>query len=412
MGFRDWIASNQELVVSILKIGGIVLAAGAAISVLGTVFGVLGTILSFVGGVIGAVVAVIGFLLSPIGLAVAAVVTLGAAFLYICGFGDLLGNLLDTFQATMGGIFNAIKAGDLGLAARIAWDGLKVIWLQSTGWVSKTWHNFWNALIDVALGMWALLMVGLSEGWYGIKVGWAEAIGFIRKLWTDMKMVAVIAWNSVTGAIINAVATAWNALADLINGASDALDKIGAGFGHVGKMDTVDIGAKNKQATDEADAEKAAISKDTQDTESKAKQEATARDKETLDAFQKGLDKRNAEQAAREKKNADEIAAAQKDLTDANKQAAEEAKATQDRAQKATAKAPEFDPSKYKDKFNAAGMALEEAKVSVAGTFNAEAADRMGMGSAADRTAKATEQTAENTKKLLNKVGQNELVFQ
>ena len=50
--------------------------------------------------------------------------------------------------------------------------------------------------------------------------------------------------------------------------------------------------------------------------------------------------------------------------------------------------------------------------INALGTFNAMAAFGMGAGSAMDRTAKATEQTAENTEKLLRKAGTNQIAFE
>ena len=52
-----------------------------------------------------------------------------------------------------------------------------------------------------------------------------------------------------------------------------------------------------------------------------------------------------------------------------------------------------------------------QAKTSVVGTFNASAAYGLGQGNAADRTARATEETARNTKKLLNKESTPVLTF-
>jgi hypothetical protein len=49
---------------------------------------------------------------------------------------------------------------------------------------------------------------------------------------------------------------------------------------------------------------------------------------------------------------------------------------------------------------------LGDTKVSVLGTFNAAGIRGLGGGNAADRTAKATEETAKNTRRLLRQPGQ------
>ena len=49
----------------------------------------------------------------------------------------------------------------------------------------------------------------------------------------------------------------------------------------------------------------------------------------------------------------------------------------------------------------------------VGGPFSAEAAGGMGLGSsAAERTAKASEETAKNTRKIIQQLDQNEMAFE
>ena len=53
----------------------------------------------------------------------------------------------------------------------------------------------------------------------------------------------------------------------------------------------------------------------------------------------------------------------------------------------------------------------EAQKIGVRGTFNAAAIQGLAAGDAADRTAKATEETAKNTKKLLQAAQTGGLTF-
>ena len=59
------------------------------------------------------------------------------------------------------------------------------------------------------------------------------------------------------------------------------------------------------------------------------------------------------------------------------------------------------------------GDVLTEAasKISVTGTFNAMGSWGLGTGNAAERTAKATEETARNTKRLLDEARNNGVAF-
>ncbi len=56
-------------------------------------------------------------------------------------------------------------------------------------------------------------------------------------------------------------------------------------------------------------------------------------------------------------------------------------------------------------------LSRQAAKIDVQGTFNAAAAAGLAAGGAAERTAKGTEETARNTKKLVNKAQQGGLTF-
>ena len=68
---------------------------------------------------------------------------------------------------------------------------------------------------------------------------------------------------------------------------------------------------------------------------------------------------------------------------------------------------------KVKESLAGLGDTLDRAseKVSVQGTFNAAAIRSLEAGTAADRTAKATEETAKNTKKIVKAAEEGGLVF-
>jgi cysteinyl-tRNA synthetase len=70
----------------------------------------------------------------------------------------------------------------------------------------------------------------------------------------------------------------------------------------------------------------------------------------------------------------------------------------------------EFDPRKIQDMLSGVGAAARQ-NLSVTGTFSAVAAWGLGTGNAMDRTARATEQTAKNTRRLLDEVRGNEMAF-
>ena len=69
--------------------------------------------------------------------------------------------------------------------------------------------------------------------------------------------------------------------------------------------------------------------------------------------------------------------------------------------------------TELQEKLSEAGQGLQAAadKVSVSGTFNVFGLRGMSGGSAADRTASATEETAKNTKRLLDEAHHGGLQF-
>lgn len=98
----EWIAENQNLVLTIAAIGLAVLAFGAVLITLGAIasglaiaMGVLTTIMSVFG-------VVMAFVLSPITLVVAAIVALAAAVAWLTGFGTGIGTWLKDLMTVEG----------------------------------------------------------------------------------------------------------------------------------------------------------------------------------------------------------------------------------------------------------------------------------------------------------------------
>lgn len=82
---REWMQQNQSVVLSALKVVGVIGLVGTALVALGVsgsamalVFGGIASIVSAVGTVIGILGSVIGALISPIGLAIAGIGALAA----------------------------------------------------------------------------------------------------------------------------------------------------------------------------------------------------------------------------------------------------------------------------------------------------------------------------------------------
>jgi hypothetical protein len=336
----DWTKENRGLIVSAAKVGLVIAGIGVAVTALGYAFGVLGVIvtaakvawvaLTLVMAAANVVMAATEALVLAIGapewLAVAAgiavVVAAGAGlvalFVYLKSEGDVVGWLGEQFQNTANdaieawdGLADAIKAGDVTLAIRIAWAFIKLEFARGKAWVLDTWDD---------------MILGMATGLYTMALG-------VKTIWTSI------------------------------------LAYLKAGL----------IGLKVFTHQLSAEAGEAALKQLAADT--RARKAGDAEDaRKHIEAATKIID-------AQKKGRQDDIEAAQKELHDLRGEAAEKVA----RAKEAPAgiePAP-VEPLKVLQ------------KADVAGTFNATIAGQMGFGHGlAERTANATEETAENTRDM------------
>ena len=188
----DWFASNQKLVLWAVKIGAAIVAAGTAIVAIGSVLGGLGTILGVVAGgfatlgtVVSIVMGLIGAVLSPIGLLLAGLAALVGYLLYSSGALETLSSGFQTLKtdatAAFGGIADALKAGDIGMAMKVLWSVIKLEWTRGTNWISEIWDSMTSYLVD----RWAAAQQSVSsffiKAWGGLQMIFIEIIsGFLR----------------------------------------------------------------------------------------------------------------------------------------------------------------------------------------------------------------------------------------
>jgi len=352
-----WIKQNKQAVVTAAKIALGVLAVGAALiavglllALAGAAFGGLAAIVTGVGAVIGSVVAAFGFLISPIGLVIAAVALATVAFLKFSGggskalefLGDKFGALRGIVSKTLGGIGDALAAGDIALAAKVLWAGLKLTFLEGTKEISE---SFASAFLVMRLVM-------------------VDALAIMQRLWTSFASGVQSVWEKTVNAVAKGVT--------VVLGVFDS---------------SLDVEAANRQLDADSMANLDAIAKR---TEAELKRINEIRDLSTAGVL-------------------DDAANKMQDRIDALKQAKDdldkllkEAKNARDASDAADANAPKK-PNRFDafiDKFDAIGEGIMRS-VETRGTFNALAAQGLASGAdAADRTAKATEQTAINTLRI------------
>lgn len=158
-----WVQLNRQIIVTVFKVAAAVGAAGAGLVALGATIGAMGVGLGGVATVVGAIGTAIAALISPVGLALTAVTALGVAIVKYTKFGgDAVTWLGDRFRAlwqflgdVVGGISDALAAGDIRAAANVMWTALRVAWETGTKPLQEIWAKFWSSVKVTGIEVWS-----------------------------------------------------------------------------------------------------------------------------------------------------------------------------------------------------------------------------------------------------------------
>lgn len=401
-----WIDENREVITVIAAVIAGVVGIGAALMILGPIISAVGSAIGLVTFAISAATtavgllgAAIGFLLSPIGLVVAAVGGIAAAVLFATDEGsmalDSLGQGFDQLLGAAGtawqGIQDAIAAGDLAGAMEVAWLGIQVVWEAGIAAITAAWRNFkaffvdlfWNAVYAVArafnsawtgieVAFWTVVNA-LADGWdlfcTGLQIAFNEFVGFFRRAWARVR-------NLFSPSTARREVEAINREVEQQNReARERLDRR-----------VQDRARRVDQARDAGQQREGALNQMQEEEQRQRRREidaANAADQERVAEAQRALEERAAELAA------------QREQAELERQMA-----AMDREERA--RRPEFDLE---------GLDEAETKTDVKGTFSALAIPGLGSDSLNERTARATEQVAANTRRLLQEAQHGGLVF-
>jgi hypothetical protein len=362
------------------------------------VIGGIGTAFSLIGAAIGAI-------LTPVGLTIAAIVALGGTLLVVTGAGgealswlaEKFTELRDWVGKVVGGISDALAAGDIALAAEILWLSLKVIWQQGVAALNKAWLGAKEYFVSTAYSMWYGALAAAEIVFHALEVAWIETTAFLSKTWTNFATGFQMIWEE---------ASSWVAKRMLeIQGLFD---------------DGLDVEAAKKAVDQQLESRLVEL-------ENAAQQSVTARDKEreaqrrdaaamheaTLAGI--GQDFENAQEALR-KDTAAGLAESQAALDAAKQKLAAAIEEARKKREAADAEKGPGRPQRdlladFEDRLSGLGAAISKG-ISVTGTFSSAAVSGLGTGGdAAERTATATEATAKNTKRLLDASVDNGMRF-
>jgi hypothetical protein len=231
-----WVAQNRNLVLTVLGVGVALVTAGTALIGLGLSIKAVSIALSGITSTFSFLGAVVGLLTNPIVLVGAALVALGGYFFFASDSGHQVitflkgkfDELKTTVNETVGGIADALAAGDIGLAAQILWAGLKLAWVQGTQELQAKWSNFKAGFVQVA----AAAFYGALELWTNVKASlmtaWENTTAFLGSLWDGFIGVFTDLWNNAVNLVthgLNKIKHLWDSTfdADAANKAADAL---------------------------------------------------------------------------------------------------------------------------------------------------------------------------------------------
>jgi hypothetical protein len=398
VGLREWIDRNQGLVVGLLGLGTVLggvglglVALGITASAVGTGLGVLASIASAASAVFVFLGGVLGSLLTPMAAVIAGVVALGVVIVTQTQTGQqALGMLSAGFQtlegdavAAWGGIADALAAGDIGLAAKIVWTTLKLEWERGTSFLL----NFWDAAIAGFAKIFATTWFGIQEVFWtvvnSIADAWDSVIGGITKL-----------WNNAVGAIASKLASLLELLGMADQGLTLTVEQQTTSDNHA----VDDRHAQRSQARDQSVA---SLEADRQSVLQGITQDLT----DKLTERDGGVDKARAELDSA-------LAEARQQRTKVNDRMSGKGEANSPTPDASATELPDL--SALTDQLARMPETLDVAaqKLDVTGSFNSAAIGQLGVGdSAGERTAKASEETAKNTQKLLRAAEDGQQVF-
>lgn len=409
----QWVKENKQLVVMIFKVGAAVVAGGLALVGLGVAISALGTVLGALAGVITGVVVVfkvmIGVLsamLSPIGLVIAAIAALGAYLVYVSGasgqalqwlgdrFADLSAFATESFQ----GITDALMAGDIALAARILWLSLAVIWQKGVLELTRLWEGLKGGSLKIVNGL-----------WYGVQAAWEIGVASVAQVMLQLYYGVMDIWERLSTGVMNlwdgAVNWVSKRIVDLWGLVDDTLDTDA-----IKQSLDNDANQRMGQRNREKDA---AVNRIAQEREAALKMLAQEHEQNLARIGQASLDADQQLDAEAQKK----IDAAQAQLEQAKREWEEAIGQAREKRQMKDAEGPERlkAPPDLADYLENLGPTIEQAQqktVGVAGSFNALEARGLGAGGVTDRIAKASEETAKNTKRLVQEAQLGGLAFE
>ncbi|MCC6910368.1 MAG: phage tail tape measure protein [Phycisphaerales bacterium] len=399
----QWVRENRSVVViaaaSILLVGALgvtLVAVGVAAQAAAFVLGGLRTILLTAKAALLAVGAAAGAILSPIGVVITAVAALGVAVLVSSGaagaaigwLGKQFAQLRDGVTRVMQGISDALAAGDVALAAKILWLSLKLVWQQGVAALNSAWLTARDFFITTAQKMWFGALAAAQTGFHALEVAWIETTSFLSKTWTKFTTGFQKIWESETSFVAKRMLE--------IQGLFDSSLNVDAAKQLVDEQlesRLSELESQAQQQLDERERKRQEQRRHAAETNEATLAEIGRQFEEAQESLRSGTDSRLAET----QRQLDEARQRLEEAIAQARRSREEAQADESGGPRS----PGQLVAALEDQLAGLGEAFSRG-IEVRGTFSAEAVRGLAAGDdSAERTARATEQTARHTKRLV-----------
>ena len=245
-----WVRENGALIRTVAAVGAGLMAAGAVITIIGAGLFGLGVVIS---GIATGLAALAAALSSPLALVAAVGAALVAGVVYWARFTEsgraavqavmnFFAPLVETVRTAVRAIGDALMAGDIVLAGKIAVKGLQLIFQQGLAQIAS--------LIGGTLGD-AIGSIGTDLIQGNLTSAWQTAVAGMAKLWAEFCEGIV----SVFTQAARAVTAAWQST---VSGISDAILETSAQVGVLGKAASAVLGvdmAKEQERANKLNAQ-------------------------------------------------------------------------------------------------------------------------------------------------------------
>lgn len=147
-----FVTANRQVVLIVAAVGVALVAIGGVLSAVGLAFVGLAGVITLFTTALGAVASVVGAILTPMGLLVVGILAIVGAALYATGALDGLATTFDgmseRFMESWQAIQDALAAGRLDLAIRIAGQRLEIEWLKIVNKLQTAWQKFVDKMTE------------------------------------------------------------------------------------------------------------------------------------------------------------------------------------------------------------------------------------------------------------------------